>query len=272
VLYESLLEVLPNHAHLLMERGQALEPPERWRWLASRFPPREHWRSLHAGGTWPATRWLALDIETTGLAPPHCHVTVVGLCGHATGFEPVALVADAPGWEAQLERYLADSDVLISFNGRQFDVPFLCQSLEWTQDRFPPFHLDLRFAYKRLGLKGGLKKVQVQLGFIREQGVAEVNGYTAVLLWRAHRRGHPAALLTLVRYCLEDVVVLLPMARHAYELLAREEGRNWCPPQVPDVSIAHMPYDEELVRRLGTATAVPRHGGGPSPRRGRGSG
>jgi len=195
-------------------------------------------------------RWLALDIETTGLAPPYSRVTVVGICGHATGFAPVALVADDAGWEERLAGYLCDTDVLVTFNGTGFDVPFLCGTLGWGPERFPPFHVDLCPLWRRLGYKGGLKRVQVQLGFVRETDLAELDGYAAVLLWKSHRSGHPGALPTLVRYCLEDVVVLLPMAREAYDRAAADLGRRWrCPPP-PEVRIDHLPFDANLIRSM----------------------
>lgn len=130
-----------------------------WAPVARGLAAVEHWRALcreQAGAVAPL-RWLALDIETTGLAPPACHVTVVGVCGHATRFEPTALVADCPGWQEKLVRLLAETDVLVTFNGRRFDVPFLLSSLGWDESKFPPFHVDLYYLWKRLGERGGLK-------------------------------------------------------------------------------------------------------------------
>jgi len=184
------------------------------------------------------------------LAPPLARVTVVGLCGHATGFAPLALVADRPKWQLELSGCLEQSDVLVTFNGKRFDVPFLAQSLGWPQERFPPFHVDLFPLWKRLGEKGGLKSIQARLLGRREGNLQEVDGYTAVKLWAAHRRGTRGALDTLTRYCLEDVVVLLTLAEMAYDRASQQVGRPWkCWPP-PPVSVAHLPYDPDLVRRL----------------------
>lgn len=223
-----------------------------YRLMARRLAAVDHWRAMCRGGEGGVRplRWLALDIETTGLAPPDCHVTVVGLCGHATRFEPVALVADRPGWQAELARILAESDVLITFNGRRFDVPFLASSLGWSESSFPPFHVDLYFLWKRLGERGGLKKIQVRLLGRREGELADVDGYTAVKLWHAHLRGVAGALDTLVRYCLEDVVVLLELARMGYDRAAALLGRSWRCFNPPAVSLQHLPFNGELVRHI----------------------
>ena len=228
----------------------------RWDTVSTLLSQSEHWRALvhqNGDGVTPL-RWLALDIETTGLRPPANRTTVVGICGHATDFEPVALVADQRGWAEPLADYLADSDVLLTFNGRQFDVPFLEDDLRRYHLEFPPFHVDLYFALRRLGITGGLKKIQQQLGFCRDEDIEDLNGYAAVLLWQAHRRGRSGALETLTRYCLEDVVVLLDLAVNAYDRLAAELERPWRCPAPPKVSLDTFPYDAEIAMRVARRT------------------
>ena len=227
-----------------------------WDTVAEFLPHGEHWRALvlRNGEETRALRWLALDIETTGIRPPSNRTTVVGVCGHATDFEPVALVAGERDWAEPLADLLAASDVLLTFNGRQFDVPFLLDDLRRYRLEFPPFHLDLYHALRRLELTGGLKKVQQQLGFCRGEDLEDLNGYAAVLLWQAYRRGRPGALETLVRYCLEDVVVLLDLAVYAYDHLSEELGRSWRCPASPPVSMDGFPYDAEIARRMARRT------------------
>lgn len=227
-----------------------------WDTVATLLSHGEHWRALvhcNSDGVAPL-RWLALDIETTGVRPPANRTTVVGICGHATDFEPVALVADQRDWAESLADYLVASDVLLTFNGRQFDVPFLEDDLRRYHLEFPPFHVDLYFTLRRLGITGGLKKIQQQLGFCRDEDLEDLNGYAAVLLWQAHRRGKPGALETLTRYCLEDVVVLLDLAANAYDRLAGELERPWRCPAPPEVSMEAFPYDAEIARRIARRT------------------
>ncbi|MBM4370192.1 MAG: ribonuclease H-like domain-containing protein [Deltaproteobacteria bacterium] len=232
------------------------EQAGRWDTVAGLLPPAEHWRALvrRRGRSPLPLRWLALDIETTGLRPPYNHTTVIGLCGHATNHQPVALVAGEPDWAEPLADYLAMSEVLLTFNGRLFDVPFLEQDLRRHVLRFPPFHVDLFHALRRLGITGGLKRIQQQLGFRRDEDLEDLNGYAAVLLWQAAQRGRAGARETLVRYCLEDVVVLPRLAAFAYDRLAEQAGRPWRCPAPPQVSLGEYPFDAELAHRMGQRT------------------
>lgn len=229
--------------------------------LGHMLDSQEHWRSLRftrdSADTQPrslaelqAPRILALDIETTGLAPPNDHVTTVGICGHATDFQPWALVVDQPGWADVLADVMRRTDVLLTFNGRQFDVPFLLKSHPTRGLAIPPFHVDLCLLLRRLGLKGGLKRVQVQLGYQREGELADVDGFMAVLLWREYTSGTSGALETLIRYCLEDVVVLLDLACVAYARMSAELSADWPAPLPPRVSLQHLPYNPRLINRL----------------------
>lgn len=216
------------------------------------LPGSQVWRTLRfdARGDTGGARWLSLDIETTGLDSRWCQVTVVGLCGHATAFKPVCLVCDDPQWKNKLSAYLAKSDVLLTYNGRTFDQPFLSGACRPDALPWPHFHVDLRYPLAALGYKGGLKYVQKILGQRREHDLEDVDGYMAVRLWREHKRGTVGALPTLVRYCLEDTVVLLELGAQTYEMMKSRLGRPWPAVQAPAVSLASLPYDRKLVRRL----------------------
>lgn len=233
----------PFLAHLLKAGCQ-------WRALQLATSPVEH------GAPAPALRVLALDIETEGISKWENRVTTVGICGDATGFEPVALLPHKPGFKDELFHVLEQTDLLLTFNGTQFDIPFLKAQSELADMPVPPFHVDLRFVFSAVGIKGGLKRVQVQMGYEREGALAEVDGFMAVLLWQEHLRRTPGALDTLVRYCLEDVVVLLDLAPLAYDLLAQSLGRPWKAPKRPSVSLHHLPFDPALIARLQRCTSV----------------
>ena len=243
---------LPRDSLALLR--QCLEEVERGQYgrTAETLHGGEHWRALCTGapGGRKPLKWLALDIETTGLSAYDNRTTVVGVCGHATDFEPVALVASDDDFPGRLPEYLAGSDVLISFNGRSFDVPFLARDLAREFLIFPPFHVDLMLVLRRLGERGGLKKIQQRLCASRDQGLREVDGFMAVKLWQEHLRGTRGARETIVRYCLEDVVVLHDLARLAYDRAAAKLGRDWSCWTPPEVSLEHLPYDGRLVQRL----------------------
>jgi len=229
----------------------------RWDAVARLLKPGNHWRALQivspeieSSLCLPPLRILALDIETEGISKWENHVTAVGICGDATGFEPVVLLPHRPGFERDLFAALEQTDMLLTFNGTQFDIPFLKAQPGLQSMPVPPFHVDLRFLFAAAGVRGGLKRVQVEMGYVREGALAEVDGYMAVLLWQEHLRRTPGALDTLVRYCLEDVVVLLDLAPVGYNLAAKSLPRPWNAPSPSSVSLSHLPYDPELISRL----------------------
>jgi uncharacterized protein YprB with RNaseH-like and TPR domain len=109
-------------------------------------------------------------------------------------------------------------DLLVTYNGSSFDLPVLKSAFPGVD--FARFHhIDLRFPLHRLGVKGGLKGAERQLGIGRSETLDGVDGFMAVLLWRAHRAGVATALDTLLRYCLEDVVNLKPLLALTYNRL-----------------------------------------------------
>jgi uncharacterized protein YprB with RNaseH-like and TPR domain len=144
---------------------------------------------------------------------------------------------------------LAGVELLVTYNGSMFDVPMLQRAFP-VVDFTRYHHIDLRFPLHRLGLKGGLKGVEKQLGLGRPDEIEGVDGYTAVLLWRAHRAGSDTALETLLRYCLEDVVNLKPLLAEAYNRLTME--LPIVVPPIDDVLRPVIPHrgDAELVRSL----------------------
>ncbi len=183
-------------------------------WFARRLPDAEHWRLYPAFG--PETAFL--DIETTGLSPFAGIVTVV--CVHGGG-KVRSFVAGEDLEE--LPAYLRRFGVLVTFNGSRFDVPFLRAA--FPQLVPPPAHIDLRFLLYRLGLSGGLKRIEATLGVGERDGVEGVDGLQAVRLWHEYRRGSAAALDRLVRYNRADTSNLVPLLDLAVrELSARILG------------------------------------------------
>src|SRR5208337_3651426 len=113
------------------------------------LPAREAWRLYSEF----ADRALFLDIETTGLSGEYDDVTVIGALGNGE----LALFIKGINLE-QFPAYIAQFPLLVSFNGSQFDVPFL--RTHFPQARLDQSHIDLRFVLASLGYKGGLKVVE----------------------------------------------------------------------------------------------------------------
>jgi uncharacterized protein len=186
-------------------------------WFGRRLPDREHWR-MHPSFR---DRTAFLDIETTGLSPYAGIVTVVTV--HGGGATRTFVAGDDL---EELPAYLGRFPLLVTFNGRQFDVPFL----EACFPRFvpPPVHIDLRFLLYRLGQAGGLKRIEERLGVGDRTGVEGVGGLDAVRLWQEYRRGSAGSLDRLVRYNRADTVNLEPLLA----LAETELARRLFPPEV----------------------------------------
>jgi uncharacterized protein YprB with RNaseH-like and TPR domain len=80
----------------------------------------------------------------------------------------------------------------------------------------PSVHIDLRFLLKNLGLTGGLKRIEKEVGLVREDEIDGLNGYEAVMLWKDYQWGDKAALEKLIRYNTADIVNLEPLMEMAF--------------------------------------------------------
>jgi len=147
-----------------------------------------------------------LDIETTGLTPYDCEITVVGihLC-RGSRSEFVQLVGRDATADGILEA-LEDIDILYTYNGSRFDLPFIRARL--GIDLMQLFrHHDLMYDCWENNLYGGLKGVERQLGIARN--LPEMNGFEAVKLWWKYVESFDLdALNTLLEYNKEDVLNL----------------------------------------------------------------
>ena len=178
--------------------------------FAEALPDRSRWRLYEDFRD--STAYF--DIETTGLSPDFHDVTVVSV--HQAG-ETTTLVKDRDLTDETLRAAFADADVLASFNGAQFDVPFLERSFDIDLDR--P-HIDLMYPCRRVDLTGGLKSIERQIGVDRDR--PDLSGEDAVRLWRQADRGDDAALETLIEYNRDDTVNMRRVMEHVVDRLDEE--------------------------------------------------
>ena len=147
-----------------------------------------------------------LDIETTGLSPWDSEITVVGIhiCnGEDTNF--IQLVGKDITAQSILEA-LHGVQVLYSYNGSRFDLPFIYVKLGINLAKSFK-HQDLMYDCWNKNLYGGFKGVERQLGI--ERKLTEVNGYEAIRLWWRYVDSFDLdALNTLLEYNKEDVLNL----------------------------------------------------------------
>ncbi len=180
------------------------------RFFDALLPRGETWRIYPDFGD----RALFLDIETTGLSAHYDQVTMIGTLGGGK----LALFVNGVNLD-QFPAYVARFPLLVTFNGSQFDVPFL--RAHFPDARLDQAHIDLRFVLGSLGYRGGLKAVERTLRLTRDPAIQGVDGFEAVRLWHRHRRGDRAALMKLALYNLTDVVNMVELVEIAVRLKCR---------------------------------------------------
>ncbi len=141
---------------------------------------------------------LFLDIETTGSGFRFDQITVVGWSlGNDFGF-----YIDGEDAKPMLEA-IRRSRVVVTFNGTGFDLPIVKRS--FPEAEFPRCHIDLRYLTRRIGLRGGQKKIEKAIGMYRETEILDMTGRQAPMLWHEYQKGNHEALSTLIRYNYADV-------------------------------------------------------------------
>jgi hypothetical protein len=207
--------------------------------LYNGLPPSEQWRVL----TLSPERTAYLDIETTGPSRYYNEVTCIGL------YDGTCLRNYVSG--QNLEQFCEDIegyDLLVTYNGKCFDVPFLRHRLHVRLD-VP--HVDLLHACRSVGLKGGLKAVERQAGLHRAEELDGVDGWTAVLLWHEYEAtGDQRALDTLIAYNLEDVINLRPLAQIVWNRKLPREFPELAVPVDPGRPPLPVKPDRGLIERL----------------------
>ncbi len=116
--------------------------------------------------------------------------------------------------------FLNSKKLIVTFGGSTFDIPQLKKNFPHYEIKHA--HVDLCPVLQKMGLNGGLKKIEERTGILRPQDVKGLNGYDAVKLWRAYRRGNKKALLRLIRYNKEDTVNLAFLMKFAYENMCKK--------------------------------------------------
>jgi uncharacterized protein len=174
--------------------------------FGGRLPPGEMWRLFDTF----KHRAVYLDIETSGYDQWTNDITVIGLYD-GKRVQTFVNGKNLEAFEAAIARY----DLVITFNGACFDLPFIRRSFPGVS--LPGGHIDLRFVLKKLGFEGGLKKIERDMGITRGDEIEGVDGFEAVRLWQRYQWGDEKALSTLIKYNSADIVNLEPLMETAYE-------------------------------------------------------
>lgn len=140
-----------------------------------------------------------LDIETAFDGG----ITVIGIYRPDSG--TYQLVGGGVN-DVNLYRALDGVGTIYTYNGGSFDLPVIRKRLMADLKREFRHHDLMRDCWKQ-GLKGGLKRVEIQLGIVR--GTQGMSGWDAPRLWHRYESyGDEAALDLLLRYNRDDIVYL----------------------------------------------------------------
>lgn len=209
------------------------------RYFADRLPSNQHWRLY-----WEFRESCAyIDIETTGLYREFDEITTIVLYDGRT----IRYYVN----DKNLEEFPSDVlnySLLVTYSGKCFDIPFI---ESFFGMRLPQAHIDLRYPLRSLGLVGGLKGCERQLGMGRP-GLEEIESFMAVLLWDEYRKhGNIKALETLLAYNIQDTVTLHTLMVHAHNEKVKATPFAAIH-SLPTPGLAEGPFkpDKETVDRL----------------------
>lgn len=215
-LLERGLEYLPKMRQPAIRSGvcesiRCYETSE-WAFFEQSLPSSQKWRAYHD----LKGKALFLDIETTGLTAADS----ITLIGTYNGLESKMFVAGVNLGSAadELSRY----PLLVTFNGTCFDLPVIRRHFIGLAENH--IHIDLRYAFRGLGYRGGLKAIEREFGIERSSETRFLGGWDAVRLWNQYLGGSREALELLKKYNEEDVRNLKPLLETVCRLGIRKIG------------------------------------------------
>lgn len=176
------------------------------KYFQDRLPASDRWRMY---GDFKE-RSVFLDIETSGDYSGGDQITVIGL------YDGRDVHTFVNGLNLQeFEAAVSSYELVITFNGSSFDLPVIRKY--FPNISLPQGHIDLKFLFNRLGYRGGLKKIEKELGIRRDSSIDGLSGYDAVQLWDAYTWGDKDALELLIKYNSADIVNLRPLMETGYK-------------------------------------------------------
>lgn len=155
---------------------------------------------------------MFLDIETTGLSKVYSYITMIGW--YKNGVYKCWLHGNSFD---KLIKDLLDVEIVITFNGTLFDLPFIgVKQEELHYVLKSKAHIDLRFLAKRYNYTGGQKKIEDELGFVRPNDMEGIDGKEAVSLWYRFLKGDKGALDKLVFYNYNDIAGMIYLFNYIF--------------------------------------------------------
>lgn len=194
----------------IAESKEHLEQKD-FKYFANCLPSAEQWRAYEHFSDSIAY----VDIETTGLSPSSSTITVIGIYDGKDARTFVKGI-DLEDVVEEFKKY----EMLISFNGARFDLPFIQH--QFPEIEFDQLHIDLMYPLRRIGLSGGLKAIEKKLGINRTDDTVGITGFDAVRLWHEYERGNERSLELLLEYNREDIVNLETIINKTYSQIVEK--------------------------------------------------
>lgn len=169
---------------------------------------------------------MFLDIETTGLSFFYHDITLIGW---SIGNQYAAYIAG--GDTKNFNEECCRAKLLVTFNGTLFDIKFIKKF--FPAICLPPYHIDLRFFARRVGLTGGQKHIEKEIGFTRQEDLQEMQGDSAPILWYKYQRGDLNALKKLILYNKADIEGMKYILDFCINAYCKKEKipQKICPPK-----------------------------------------
>lgn len=198
-----------------------------------------------------ASRMVFFDIETTGLSGGAGTIAFLVGCGwfEAEGFRVRQWLMTGPAGERvlldSLARTLGDASLLVTFNGRTFDVPFM--QMRWAfhrqdnpVDDLPHFDMlpTARRLWNRREDDSSCSLTALERSVLGLHRVNDVPGFEIpVRYFQFLRTGDPSLLEGVLEHNRLDVISLAAVTAHALELA--EGGPQWCREASEQLGLGH---------------------------------
>ena len=134
----------------------------------------------------------------------------------------------------EFPRDVKEYALLVTYNGKTFDAPFIER---FFHIQLPQAHIDLRYPLQSLGLKGGLKGCERQLGIARP-GLEGVDGFFAPCCGRNTADGRTSRRWKL---CWRTTFRIPSVSIHSWFMLTTKSCRRRHSPAATRYRLLHSP-------------------------------
>ncbi|MGC9122942.1 MAG: ribonuclease H-like domain-containing protein [Thermoplasmata archaeon] len=170
---------------------------------------------------------LYMDIETSGLNDNE--ITLIGLSDNKKRYK--ILVRGINLVDRNIINIMKNYKIIVTFFGKRFDIPLIKKQFPYVSDYIDSMiSVDLYYLGRMVGFKGGLKKIERQVGIRRPEGIEGLTGYDAIKLWKSYLEGDLNSLIKLIRYNREDTINLVEISKYMLEIFYEMYIKNYRAP------------------------------------------